>query len=284
MSTYNLQAIQDRLAEIQNGGKPKKKTGGAPKEKGPTLPFWKPELGDSFIRFVPFQDKNGQPFYQVGYYTSELLVGEGGWRQVAPAQFGEEDPVFNLLSTLSSKRQPTEIFKLMNSLRPKDSYYAPVLVRGQEDKGVQVWELTSSKVKDIYAVLAHPDYIDEDLFDVKNGRDFVVTVTETDKLFKGNAVKDVKITERKKPSPLAATAAAIKEIVSGIPDFEAYFRGRLRPTEAYTTMLENALAGTSLGATKSEGTSTESAASGASRNAEAKQAASRNIDDAFADL
>ncbi len=282
MSTYNLQAIQDRLSEIQNGGKPKKKTTGT-KEKGPTLPFWKPELGDNFIRFVPFQDKNNQPFYQVGYYTSELLVGEGGWRQIAPAQFGEEDPVFNLLSTLSSKRQPTEIFKLMNNLRPKDSYYAPVLVRGQEDKGVQVWELSSSKVKDIYAILAHPDYIDEDLFDPKTGRDFVVSLTETDKLFKGNPVKDVKITERKKPSPLAATAAATKEVIASIPDFEAYFRGRLRPTEAYATMLENALAGTSLGSSKSEG-ATETQGAGVSRNAEAKQAASRNIDDAFADL
>ena len=100
MSTYNLQAIQDRLSEIQNGGKPKKKTTGA-KEKGPTLPFWKPELGDNFIRFVPFQDKNNQPFYQVGYYTSELLVGEGGWRQIAPAQFGEEDPVFNCFQLLA---------------------------------------------------------------------------------------------------------------------------------------------------------------------------------------
>lgn len=282
MSTYNLQAIQDRLSEIQNGGKPKKKTTGT-KEKGPTLPFWRPELGDNFIRFVPFQDKNNQPFYQVGYYTSELLVGEGGWRQIAPAQFGEEDPVFNLLSTLSSKRQPTEIFKLMNNLRPKDSYYAPVLVRGQEDKGVQVWELSSSKVKDIYAILAHPDYIDEDLFDPKTGRDFVVSLTETDKLFKGNPVKDVKITERKKPSPLAATAAATKEVIASIPDFEAYFRGRLRPTEAYATMLENALAGTSLGSSKSEG-SAETQGAGVSRNAEAKQAASRNIDDAFADL
>lgn len=283
MSTYNLQAIQDRLSEIQNGGKPKKKSSGTQKEKGPSLPFWKPELGDNFIRFVPFQDKNNQPFYQVGYYTSELLVGPEGWRQVAPAQFGEEDPVFNLLSKLSSKRQPTEIFKLMNSLRPKDSYYAPILVRGQEDKGVQVWELTSSKVKDIYAVLAHPDYIDEDLFDPKTGRDFVVTVTETDKLFKGNAVKEVKVVERKKPSPLAATAGAIKEIIASIPDFEAYFRGRLRPTEAYATMLENALAGTSLGSNSSSEAG-EGLAAGVARNAEAKQAASRNIDDAFADL
>ena len=47
--------------------------------------------------------------------------------------------------------------------------------------------------------------------------------------------------------------------------------------------LENALAGTSLGSSKSEG-ATETQGAGVSRNAEAKQAASRNIDDAFADL
>lgn len=281
MSTYNLQAIQERLSEMQNGGRPKKKT--SAKEKGPTLPFWKPDLGDNFIRFVPFQDKNGQPFYQVGYYTSELLVGQDGWRQVAPAQFGEEDPVFNLLTKLSKQRQPTDIFKLMNNLRPKDSYYAPIIVRGQEDKGVQVWELSSSRVKDIYAILAHPDYIDEDLFDAKTGRDFVVSLTETDKLFKGNPVKDVKITERKKPSPLAPTAAAVKEIIAGIPDFEAYFRGRLRPTEAYETMLENALAGTSLRGGSEDSSEAPSRSGVGEVRGEAKQSA-RNIDDAFADL
>lgn len=281
MSTYNLQAIQERLSEIQNGGKPKKKT--SSKEKGPSLPFWKPELGDNFIRFVPFQDKNGQPFYQVGFYTSELLVGQDGWRQVAPAQFGEEDPIFDLLTTLSKQRQPTEIFKLMNNLRPKDSYYAPILVRGQEDKGVQVWELNLSKVKDIYAILAHQDYIDEDLFDPKTGRDFVVSVTETDKTFKGHPVKAVDISERKKPTALAPTAAAIKEIIASTPDFEAYFRGRLRPTEAYENMLENALAGTSLRSSSDETTGPGNQDSSGVSRGETKQSA-RNIDDAFADL
>lgn len=282
MSTYNLEAIQSRLSEIQNGGRPKKAS--APKEKGPTLPFWKPNDGDNQIRFIPYADASNQPFHQVGWYTNKLLVGEGGWRQVAPAQFGEEDPIFEFLGELSKTRQPTEVFKLMGALRAKDSYYAPVLVRGEEEKGVQVWELNSQKVKDIYAILAHQDYLDEDLFDPKTGRDFGVMVSDTEKLFAGHVVKEYKIAERKKSTPLAATAAAIKELLASVPDFEAYFRGRLRPTEAYKTMLENALANSALGGNGPKAETVDS--TGVARNAPTggKQTSSRNIDDAFADL
>lgn len=281
MSSYNLQAIQDKLSQIQNGGKPKKKVASStPKE--PSLPFWKPPLGDSQVRFLPFSDKSGNPFYTVGYYTSRLLIGDGGWRQVAPAQFGEEDPIFDLLSELSQKRQPIEVFKLMNNLRPKDSFYAPILVRGEEDKGVQVWELNTSKAKEILAILSHPDYAEDDLFDPNDGKDFIVTVTETDKTFMGHPVKDVAISERKKNNALAKTQAAIDDLVSKIPDFEAYFKGRLRPTDAYQQMLENALAGSSLGGNGSD--DNESSDLGSGRNTSAKSEQSKSIDDAFADL
>ena len=280
MASYNLEAIQEKLAEIQNGGRPKKKT--SSKSKGPTFPFWKPPLGDSQIRFLPFDDGNGSPFYTVGYYANELLIGDG-WRQVAPGQFGEEDPIFNLLSKLSQKRQPTEVFKMMNALRPKDSFYAPILVRGEEDKGAQVWELSSNRAKEIFAILAHPDYVEDDLFDEKTGLDFLISVSETDKTYKGNVVKDVSISERKKTSPLAKTQAAIDEIMASIPDFEAYFRGKLRPTEAYEQMLENAMAGSVLGGDSGESKSEEDIDFGASRNA-AKSDQSKSIDDAFADI
>lgn len=270
---YNLDAIKNQINKFQNGGKTPKK-----KSTGPKLPFFKPELGDNHIRFVPFKTPDGQPFYQVAYYSSELLVGDG-WRQVAPYQYGEEDPIFDLLSELSQKRQPTEVFKLMNQLRGRESFYAPVLVRGQEDKGVQVWEMNSKRVKEVYAILAHPDYMDEDLFHPETGRDFVLKVEETDREFKGHAVKAYTISERKKASKLASTAPARKEILEGVPDFEAYFRGRLRTTDQYQTMLENALAG---GPLDPNGTTTEV---GLSRNEEGPSTeAAASIDDAFSDL
>lgn len=244
MATYNIDAIKNQLDTIRNGGRPttgkKKKT-----EDGPKLQFWKPELGDNHIRFLPFQDDQGQPFYQCSYYTSPVLIGSG-WRQVAPFQYDEEDPVYDLLNELSKARQPTPVFKFMNNLRPKETYYAPILVRGQEDKGVQVWELSSKRVQEIYEILSSIDYVDEDLFHPESGRDFVVKCTETDREFKGHMIKDIRISERKKPSKLLSSKSAITELVESIPDFEAYFRARLRTTEQYQQMLESALAGSPL--------------------------------------
>ena len=167
----------------------------------------------------------------------------------------------------------------MQQLRPKETYYAPVIVRGEEDKGVQVWELNNSRLKDIYAILAHPDYMDEDLLDPESGRDFTVTAVETDRVFNGNAVKEYTVSERKKASKLAATAPARKELIESIPDFESYFKGRVRDTAFYQTMLENALAGGPAGNSKTD--------EGTSRGVEeavSDTKATKDIESAFDDL
>lgn len=276
--SYNLKAIQDRLFEMQNGGKPRSGAS-AKKESGPKLPFWKPENGDNFVRFLPYLDRSGQPFHQVAYYTSPLLIGSG-YRQVAPYQFGEDDPIHDYHAMLSQSRQPPDVYKIMLQLRTKDSYYAPILVRGQEDKGVQVWELSAARVQQIYAVLAHPDYIDEELFHPETGRDFMVSVSDSDKVFMEHVVKNVLVSERKKPSPLLKSAKEREELIKSIPDFDAYFKARLRPTDAYRTMLENALAG-GPAATSKTGAAADT---GTARNADRDEEAVRNIEDAFADL
>lgn len=295
MASYSLDAIKEKIESFTNGNKKTNKSGAA--NSGPKLPFWKPELPEGEqkreyqVRFLPFQNANGQPFYEVAYYTSPLLVGSG-YRQVAPVQFGLEDPIYDALSELSKVRQPKEIFKIMQQLRPKESYYAPLLVRGEEDKGAQIWEMSQPRVKEVYAILGHADYLDEDLFDPTEGRDFTVTVTATDKIFtapNGNKypVKETNITERKKPSKLAATKAAVEEIINSIPDMEEYFKSRLRNTDFYMTMLDNAMAGGKRGnSQEEEGTEhigNSSSSSGEDDSEEMVKSRSQ-IEDAFADL
>jgi len=285
--SYNLQAIQDKLYEINNNGR-KPPAGGEKKkfEDGPKLPFWKPEIGNHFIRFIPYEDKTGQPFHVVSYYTSKLLIGDG-YRQVAPFQFGEEDPIQEYLGRMSQDRQPLEVFKVLSQMRPKDTFYAPVLVRGEEDKGIQVWELTANKVKDIYAILGNIDYADENLFDIETGRDFQVSITETDKMFMDNRVKDVKITERKKASPMMTKKGEAEKILATMPDFNAYFKARLRPTKAYQQMLDNAVAsGGAVTANNPSSSRSDDIDFGRndSKSAASNAAAKKNIEDAFADL
>lgn len=284
--SYNLQAIQDKLYEINNNGR-KPNTGGEKKkfEDGPKLPFWKSDIGNHFIRFLPYEDKTGQPFHVVSYYTSKLLIGDG-YRQIAPFQYGEEDPIQEYLGRMSQDRQPLEVFKVLSQMRPKDTFYAPILVRGEEDKGAQVWELTASKVKDIYAILGNIDYVDENLFDIETGRDFQVSVSETDKVFNDARVKEVKITERKKPAPMMTKKGESEKIMATIPDFDAYFKSRLRPTKAYQQMLDNAVASGGAVTSSARNASNDDIDFGRndSKSAAANAAAKKNIEDAFADL
>lgn len=287
---YNLDAIKAKISELSG----EKRGGGAGGKDRPRINWFKPDLGQHNVRFLPYTDKNGQPFQEVGYYDSKLLSER---RIVSPTQFGMEDPIFELLTELKKDRSK-EAWKLWKNLQSKERYYAPILVRGQEEKGVQIWELNSKLVRDIYSFLAHPDYKDENLMDANNGYDFTVTVTPTDKTFNGNAVKEIKLQPRRKPSPIMESAAESDKVVQSIPNLEAYFKAQVRPKDEMMTMLENFLAGNGEAGSDGESqvetgstvtTAPVSAGTGLEKSSAAGETvkvkkARKSIDDAFDDL
>lgn len=284
--TYNLKAIKDKIEQLSGG---KKANAGSGDGKTRTKINWfKPGLGQHSVRFLPYTDANGQPFQEVAYYDSKML---SDMRFVSPTQFGMKDPVFDLLTELKKDRSK-EAWTLWKNLQPKERYYAPIIVRGEEEKGVQIWELNSRLVRDIYAVLAHQDYKDENLMDPETGYDFTVSVSPTDKTFNGNPVKEIKLQPRRKSSPIADSDAEKEKILSGIPNLEAYFKAQVKTEEQMTTMLENFMASTTNSTEEVvEENSTESAASAAPSEASSPAGASakvkkarKSIDDAFDDL
>ncbi len=273
---YNLDAIKAKINQL-SGVRGSTNTQKTEKAK---INWWKPSLGQHDIRFLPYQDRNGQPFHEVSYYDSRLLSER---RFVAGCQFEDTvDPVFNLLTELK-KDKSKEAWMLWRNLQPKERYYAPIIVRGEEEKGVQLWELNSKLVKDIYSVLAHPDYKDENLMDVETGYDFTVTVSPTDKTFAGNPVKDIKLQPRRKPSPLAKSSEASEKIISGIPNLEAYFKAQVKSEEELRGMLENFLAGNGSSSEVSEDDEAVEQVKEKVSDAKVKKA-KRSIDEAFEGL
>lgn len=281
---YNLDAIKAKINQLSGA-----KSGGGNKDRA-KINWFKPGLGQHNVRFLPYSDQNGQPFQEIAYYDSKLL---SEWRFVSPSQFGMEDPVFEMLTELKKDRSK-EAWKLWKNLQPRERYYAPIIVRGEESKGVQIWELNSKIVKDIYSVLAHPDYKDENLMDAENGYDFTVMVSPTDKTFNGNPVKEIKLQPRRKPSPLAENEADQEKFLKGIPNLEAYFKAQVKSKEDMVQMLENFLAGNSgTGENGEEAPATESAVANTATGLEKTTAttegakvkkAKKSIDDAFGDL
>lgn len=234
--SYDIEAIKRKIAALSGN---KSATLTTENKNRPKLTYWKPQIGQHDVRILPYRDSNGQPVQEVSYYDSRLLSER---RFVAPAQFGMPDPIFDMLTDLRKDRSSKSSWKLFTQLRPRERYYIPIFVRGEEAKGVQLWEFNSKMLKDLYAIFAHPDYSDEDLTHPESGYDFTVTVTPTEKTFNGFAVKDIKLQPRRKPSPLAASEGDRTKILAGIPNLEEIFKSQVKNTEQLNEVIENFLA------------------------------------------
>jgi len=275
--SYDINAIKEKIAQLsknnnRGGG------GGAKPEK---IQYFKPTLGAQDLRFLPNFGKDGQPFLQIDYYDSRDLTER---RIVTPTQWGLEDPVADLLTELEKDRSNDAVWNLMRKLRVKESNYAAVLVRGQEDKGVQIWELNQTVLTQIYSILAHPDYVDDDMFDADTGFDFTITCTDSGKTteFAGNTypVKNYDVQPRRKPSKLAKTKKEAEAIVASIPDLESQFKKYVMSPEKLKVCVTNFL---SAGGDASH---SEEAVlpTPTSTPTPAETEASSKIDSAFADL
>lgn len=280
---YNLDAIKQKIADLNGGRRP----GDKKKANRPKLTWFKPQLGpnnspNSYeVRFLPYTDQNGQPFQEVSYYDNKQLYK---FRLVAPAQFGMDDPIFELLDELRQEGT-RDSWRLWGTLRPKDRFYAPILVRGEEDKGVQIWELNAKILKDIYSVLAHPDYADENMMDPEEGFDFTLNVTDSGKKFNEWTIKNYDIQPRRKPSKLASTAKVRAEIVDSVPKLEDYFKSMVKDSEFLTKIVENFVAAKAGTDEESETKESEPAETSRGRKAGDDDAkVMKSIDDAFDDL
>lgn len=228
--SYNLDAIKRKIEDLSGGPKSNKKD-------QPKLTWFKPSIGSYNIRFLPYSDADNQPVQQVSYYDNKLLHE---YRFVAPAQFGLEDPIFELLNELRKERSK-ETWRIIGTLRPKERFYAPILVRGEEGKGVQIWEMNAKLLKDLYSILAHPDYADENLFDPSKGYDFTLDVTDSGKKWNGYVIKEYKFTPRRNPSKLVDKKDDIEKLVSSVPNLEEYFKNMVRSPEWLNQTVENFL-------------------------------------------
>jgi hypothetical protein len=242
---YNINKLTDAYSVMT--GEKKKPT----QKKGPPFQQWKPSLSDDGgkkvfnVRLLPYSDQNEQPFQEVNYYDNKEM---SSYRVVAPAQFGLEDPIAEVVAELRKDRKNPNAWGVIKPLLPKPRYFAPVFVREEAEKGVQVWELSPTVCKDIYGILVSEDYRDQDVTDPKEGYDLQVTVTSSGKVFKAPngkeyPVNDVKVLARTKSTRLAKEDAEIAKIVGAIPDLKEIFIKQCNSADELRTMLESYLAG-----------------------------------------
>ena len=203
----DLNEIKKRLNKLNNKG-----GGGSSDFKNN---FWRPPVGEkSVVRIVPYAHNKDFPFSELYFY-----FGIGKPRMIALSNFSESDPILEFATTLK-KSGDKENMELAKKLYPKLRIFAPVVVRGEEDKGVRFYEFGKMVYQELLGVMADEDY--GDITDIQKGRDVTIEVipaAETGKMFNTTTV-------RVKPNqtPLSEKADTAQSFLDNQKDLVTLFK------------------------------------------------------------
>jgi len=174
---------------------------------------WRPEEGEeSTIRLLSFPDNEGQPFKERMFYYN---IGNNPGL-LAPYQFGHPDPIQELINKLRDEGSK-ESYELAKKLYPKMRCYAPVIVRGEEDKGVRIWAFGKMIYQNLLNFMLDEDY--GDITDPTDGRDVRVNCFKTP----GKMWATTEVRLRGKVTPLSENTSKAKDWLDNIPDIDDMF-------------------------------------------------------------
>ena len=273
----DLEAIKRRVAELN----------GTAKKQQSNIQMWKPGVGEYKIRILPTkQASEGSPFAEKWFY---YIGNERGF--LAPKQFGKSDPIDDLIRKLYSTKDPQDR-EQAKKLSAKMRCYAPVVVRGEEDKGVQVWSFG----KIVYQRLLS-FFLDAEIGDITSpteGFDLVVKITQQP----GKQFADTTVDAARRPSRLADSDDLAQKWLDGTPNIDELFKQK--STEEIKAILNSWLNGDVSPDVASPGNGTtksspkddeldklvaEVAPEKITKKSEVKETkAKKSLDDAFADL
>ena len=172
--------------------------------------MWRPQEGEeATVRLLPFKDNDGQPFKERWFYYN---IGNNPGL-LAPYQFGQPDPIQELINRLRDEGTK-ESYELAKKLYPKMRCYAPVVVRGEEDRGVRLWSFGKTVYQTLLNIMLDEDY--GDITDPVEGRDVKVVCTKPP----GRMWATTDVRPRGKQSQLSDNSQTLKSWTSGIPELD----------------------------------------------------------------
>jgi len=214
----NLAKMKEKLDALENRGQKKSV-------------FWRPEDGEQTIRIVPTAD--GDPFKEYWFHYN---LGKNAGFLSPKKNFGEEDPLNDFIRQLYKDGSEDSV-KMAKNLSARQRFFAPVVVRGEEDQGVRLWGFGKTAYRELLGLVLNPEY--GDITDVTEGTDLTIQYGKPP----GAQFPQTSITPRRKPSPLAGSEAEISAFLDQIPDFTEVFE-RKTPQQVQN-MLDEFLLGES---------------------------------------
>ena len=100
--------------------------------RGGSNVFWRPDDGETTIRIVPTPD--GDPFKEYWFHYN---LGKNPGFLSPKKNFGEDDPLNDFVRQLY-KDGADESIRMAKDLSARQRFFAPVIVRGEEDRGVRL--------------------------------------------------------------------------------------------------------------------------------------------------
>ena len=198
----DLSLIKNKLNALQTSGQKKEKV-------DYSLTQWKPRAEGKYqIRIVPSKFDKNNPFKEV-----HLHYGLSKFPIYALTNWGEKDPIVEFAKQLRGTNDRTN-WQLAKKLDPKMRVFAPVIVRGEEDKGVRLWEFGKETYMQLLALAEDEDY--GDFTDINEGFDFTLEAVMGD--VGGRQALKSSIRPKRKTSTLADDAKQIELWLEEQPD------------------------------------------------------------------
>ena len=204
----DLNAIKQKLDTLQSKAAPQQKT-------DYTTIFWRPSIGKQQVRIVPSAFDSSSPFTELKFYygiTNKVMI--------SPLNFGEKDPIADFSQKLRQGEYDKENYVLAKKLDAKNRIFIPVIVRGEEDKGVRLWQFGKLIYEDLLS-MAMDDEIG-DYTDIVNGRDFTLETVGPEST--GTNYNKTSVRPRMKTSPLSEDSSQVETWLETQPNPKEVFK------------------------------------------------------------
>jgi len=197
----DLSLLKKKLDGLQQKSSPKEKT-------DYSKIYWSPKVGKQQIRIVPSAFNKSNPFTELKIYygiTNKVMI--------SPTNFGEKDPIALFAAKLRGEYNK-ENFVLAKKLDPKVRIFAPVIVRGEEDMGVRLWQFGKSVYEELLSLATDEEI--GDYTDIVNGRDITVETVGPEST--GTPYNKSSVRVKLKTSPLSENKAQVESWLAEQPN------------------------------------------------------------------
>jgi hypothetical protein len=198
----DLSMLKQKLDTLQQ------KTPAGGQKRDYSLTFWRPTVGKQQIRIVPSAINSNNPFTELKFYygiTNKVML--------SPETWGEKDPIA-LFANKLREEYSKENYLISKKIDAKTRIFAPVIVRGEEDKGVRLWQFGKLIYEELLS-LAVDDEIG-DYTDIVSGRDLTIETVGPEST--GTQYNKSSVRVRLKETQLSEDAALVEKWTSDQPD------------------------------------------------------------------